>query len=108
MNAEISREPIFTPGAHSHNAGRQRRTNQTQQTTPLGTLRRLLLMLGLCGVGYYGYTLADQYVNQSYENWTFDQQLAGGTHVSFVDYLRAKAGVAEIEKLKIPPPAEPF
>ncbi len=50
----------------------------------------LLLVLGLCGVGYYGYTLANQYVYQGYENWAFDQQIAGRRGVTFEDYVRER------------------
>jgi sortase A len=53
-------------------------------------LRVLLLVLGLCGLAYYGYTLADQYIYQSYENWAFDQQIAGRANVTFSDYLRQR------------------
>jgi sortase A len=51
-------------------------------------LRSLLLLIGLCGVGYYGYSLANQYVYQTYQNWAFDQQIAGRPAVTFLDYLR--------------------
>jgi len=52
------------------------------------------LLSGLCGIGYYGYTLADQYVYQAYENWAFDQQIAGRTDVTFADYLRERTPLA--------------
>jgi sortase A len=50
----------------------------------------VLLIAGLGGVGYYGYTLANQDVYQAYENWSFDQQIAGRSHVDFSDYLRER------------------
>jgi sortase A len=54
------------------------------------SVRLLLLILGLCGIGYYGYTVCDQYVYQSYENWAFDQAIAGRAHVTFGDYIRER------------------
>lgn len=54
----------------------------------LRRVRMLLLLLGVSALGYYGYSVADQYVYQAYENWSFDQQIAGRTNVTFADYLR--------------------
>lgn len=74
------------PGLHSHNITRRR-----VPRARFSFLRRfqiLLFILGLCALGYYGYTLADQYIYQSYENWAFDQQIAGHSGVTFADYLR--------------------
>ncbi|HLH02117.1 MAG TPA: class D sortase [Bryobacteraceae bacterium] len=68
-------------------------------------VRLILFLAGICGVGYYAYAVADEYVYQNYENWTFDQQLAGGTHVTFLDYLRAKAGLTNDGTLKVEGPA---
>lgn len=80
--------PSFAkPGFHSHNA-RRRRIQVSGKLDFLRGLRALLLILGLCGVSYYGYTLSDQFVYQSYENWAFDQQIAGRAGVTFSDYLR--------------------
>ena len=75
------------PGAHTHNA-RRRRNEELPRPGVLHRLRFLFLMIGICALGYYGYTLADQYVYQTYENWAFDQQIAGNTAVTFTDYLR--------------------
>jgi sortase A len=77
------------PGLHSHNV-RRRLSQVGRKLRFLRGLRGLLLLLGLCGVGYYGYTLADQYVYQTYENWAFDQQIAGRAGVTFSDYLRER------------------
>lgn len=63
------------PGVHSHNA--RRRANQ--ERPPAGTmrgLRVLLIILGIGALGYYGYTVAYQYLYQSYANWVFEQQIA--------------------------------
>ncbi|HEX3684532.1 MAG TPA: class D sortase [Bryobacteraceae bacterium] len=80
--------PSFAkPGLHSHNA-RRRRSQLTRKPDFLRGLRGLLLILGLCGVGYYAYALSDQYIYEAYENWAFDQQIAGRQGVTFSDYLR--------------------
>src|SRR5579875_1528393 len=80
------------PGQHSHNANRLRAPLRTRPEKA-GLLRwaqMLLLILGLCGLGYYGYTVADEYVYQSYENWAFDQAIAGHPQVTFGDYVRER------------------
>jgi len=83
-----STAPAFAkPGLHSHNTKR-RRSSGRQKAGFVHALRGLLLILGLCGVGYYGYTLSDQYIYQAYENWAFDQQIAGRPGVTFSEYLR--------------------
>jgi sortase A len=46
----------------------------------------LLLLAGFSGLGYYGFTVAKQYIDQAYENWAFDQEIAG-RHASFNDWL---------------------
>jgi sortase A len=79
--------PFVKPGLHSHNVTR-RLNRPSPRLGLLRSLRGLLLILGLCGIGYYGYTLADQYVYQAYENWAFDQQIAGHGGVTFADYMR--------------------
>jgi sortase A len=83
-----SPKTFVKPGLHSHNITRRR-----VPPARFSFLRRfqiLLLTLGLCALGYYGYTLADQYVYQSYENWAFDQQIASHSGVTFADYLRQR------------------
>lgn len=78
---------FLKPGMHSHNVNR-RLARKRGKPGFLRGLRGLLLILGLCGVGYYGYALGDQYVYQAYENWAFDQQIAGRHGVTFSDYIR--------------------
>lgn len=80
-------KPFVKPGLHSHNVTR-RRPSRNRRFAALTRLRTILLVLGLLALGYYGYTLADQYIYQSYENWAFDQQIAGHSGVTFADYLR--------------------
>lgn len=77
------------PGQHSHN---QRRRGRGIGSRPfiLRAALALLIVLGLGGVGYYAYTLGDQYIYQAYENWAFDRQIAGRPGVTFADYLRER------------------
>jgi sortase A len=77
------------PGLHSHN---QRRRVRGAKSRPLifKLALAVLIVLGLGGVGYYAYTLGDQYLYQAYQNWAFDQQIAGRPGVTFTDYLRER------------------
>lgn len=74
------------PGIHSYNAARR---FDAPIGRPFNGFRMLLLVIGLACLGYYGYTIANQQIYQVYENWAFDQQIAGRT-VTFSDYVRAK------------------
>lgn len=60
-----------------------------QKSGALLRLRTVLLILGLCGIGYYWYSASNEYIYQAYENWAFDQQIAG-RKVAFADYIREK------------------
>lgn len=85
----VHEERVAEPGVHSHN--RARRTPPPPPPSEAGWLRRFritLFLLGVAATGYYAYTLADEYVYQAYENWAFDQQIAGRSSVSFGEYLR--------------------
>src|SRR5437763_12892926 len=85
----VRRDPspyYVKPGIHSHNA--KRRLASTSKA--LRDIRALLLLLGLSGVGYYAYATSDAYVYQAYQNWAFDQQIAGRRGVTFADYLRER------------------
>jgi sortase A len=44
----------------------------------------------VAALGYYGYTLGDQYVYEAYQNWAFDQAIAGHQGVTFADFLRER------------------
>lgn len=74
------------PGLHSHNLRRRKQVGG--RPDPVHRVRAVLLLLGLCLIGYYGYSLSDEYVYQAYENWAFDQQIAGRGGVTFADYVR--------------------
>ncbi|HEY1945523.1 MAG TPA: class D sortase [Bryobacteraceae bacterium] len=62
-----------------------------------------MLIVGLTGIGYYAYTLSDQFIYQKFENWAFDQQIAGRTGVTFAEYVREKTpfGFLVGEKAKV-------
>jgi sortase A len=94
------------PGIHSYNLERRLRPGGREaghrQNRGLVWMRRLLLLLGLAGIGYYGYSVAEEYVYQSYANWAFDEEIAGHT-VTFWDYLRQIAGLSRT--LPVEPPA---
>jgi sortase A len=94
------------PGLHSHN---QRRRVRGAGSRPL-LLRvalGLLIVLGLGGVGYYGYTLGDRYLYQAYENWAFDQQIAGRPGVTFADYLRERTPLGFVMANRATPAPNP-
>jgi sortase A len=79
----------FGPGFHSHNA--KRRTLRVRSSIPLRRILQIFLAtVGLAALGYYGYTLVDQFVYQKYENWAFDQQISGRAGVTFGSYVREK------------------
>ena len=85
----LIRGVVAKPGMHSHNQWRAvAETNSRPRTLLLA--RTILLILGLGGISYYGYTLANQYIYQDYENWAFDQQIAGHGPITFADYLRQR------------------
>lgn len=83
---DLSATPL-KPGLHSYNARRK-----SQPKPKPGMVTKLRVLLFLCGVGcigFYGYTLANEHIYQVYENWAFDQQIAG-RRVTFVDWLRER------------------
>jgi sortase A len=103
----------FGPGSHSHNV--RRRTFRVRSSVSLLRFFQLFfLIVGLAGIGYYAYTLSDQFVYQKFENWAFDQQIGGRTGVTFAEYLREKTpfGFLVGEKAKVigptPLPAAPL
>jgi sortase A len=114
MRHSATVDPLLVrPGVHSHNRRRLLEADQELRPPAVRFARLLLLLAGLCGTGYYLYSLADEYVYQRYENWAFDQQIAGASHVSFLDYVKFQAGIAAppIERTsakKPEPPSQPF
>jgi len=82
-----SSDPYSRPGRHSHNRTRQRQITPPKQSSLLRPLQILLLVFGVLGLGYYGYTVSNQYIYQDYQNWVFDRHIAGEINVSFGEYL---------------------
>ena len=83
----VRRSTFTQPGLHAYATGRIAKKKLPALNRGLLTLRSVLFLLGLCGVGFYAYTLANVHVYQAYQNWAFDQQIAG-KRVNFADYLR--------------------
>ena len=77
------------PGIHSHNMRRQQQA-LARPVRAIYRVRLLLILIGVAALGYYGYTLGDQYVYEAYENWVFDQGIAGRQGVTFADFLRER------------------
>jgi sortase A len=82
------------PGEHSHNA--RRRTDQETKNSAFRWLRFMLMAVGIASGGYYSYTIADQYLHQFYENWAFDQQIAGRSNVTIRDYILEKTPLGRL------------
>ncbi len=82
----------YTPGLHSHNFARLDRELQQPQA-PFRRLKMVLMLLGVLCLCVYAYSICDQYVYQAYENWAFDQQIAGRATPTFADYLRERTPV---------------
>ena len=62
------------PGLHSRNLKRHAR--RPRAAVPFRKSKLLLLLLGMCGLGYYGYGLARESLDQAYENRVFEQQIS--------------------------------
>ena len=98
------------PGLHSHNANRRA---EKGASGVLHFIRLMLLLMGIAGVGYYGYTVSDEYVYQAYQNWAFDQEIAGRRQVTFRDYVRERTpfgfltGAASTSSVTEPPRGTP-
>ncbi len=81
---------LVRPGYHSHNASRLATREGSRPDARLHRIKRFLLVAGLICVGFYLYTLGNQYVYQAYENWAFDQEISGRTGVTFTEYVKEK------------------
>jgi sortase A len=79
---------FIKPGLHSHNVTR-RIDVQPSRNRVLRSVTAILFLFGLFGIAYYAYALSDEYVYQAYENWAFDQKIAG-RQVTFGDYVRER------------------
>lgn len=84
------------PGIHSYNLQRRLRSTgpagQTSENGGFPWVRRVLLLLGLAGIGLYGYSVAEESIYQAYANWAFEQEIAGH-EVTFWDYLGRLTGL---------------
>jgi sortase A len=98
---------FIKPGLHSHNVAR-RIDVQPSRNRVLRFVTAILFLLGLCGIAYYAYALSDEYVYQAYENWAFDQKIAG-RQVTFGDYVRERTpfGFLTGERKSTPKPRHP-
>lgn len=76
------------PGLHSHNQTRKLQPSRKAVPVTVRVAQIFLLIIGLAAIGYYGYSVANEYFYQAYENWAFDQQIAGRRGVTFTDYLK--------------------
>ncbi len=54
-------------------------------------MKHLFLWLGLGCLGYCAYTLGMERLNQSYDNWVFEQHIAGRPNADLADYLRERS-----------------
>lgn len=79
---------LLKPGLHTHNVRRGLRKTEFAHRV-LSIAQAVLFLFGVAALGYYGYSLADEHIYQVYENWAFDQEMAGH-RVTFADYLREK------------------
>jgi sortase A len=95
--------PVFTrPGLHSFNIERKRNAGARRRSQKSSFLRLLFLLAGLCGLGYYGYTLVNEYVYQAYQNWAFDEEIAGH-HVTYRDWVMQKTPLGAWTGYSAPP-----
>ncbi len=105
-------EALAEPGVHTHNGARRTTAPELPHWRSFLVLRFALFLLGLAATGYYGYTLIDDDLYQGYQNWSFDQQIAGRPSPSFGDYLRDRlpfGGLAgqPSQTVSEPRPAQP-
>lgn len=70
--------PLYTkPGLHTHNIWRKNSPGKPRRHGIVRLLQTAFLIVAFCGLAYYGYTLGNRYLYQAYENWAFDQEIAG-------------------------------
>lgn len=108
---DLSAVPV-KPGLHSYNINRRLNPPKPKHVG-MTRLRWLLFLCGLACIGFYGYSLANEHIYQAYENWAFDQEIAGRT-VTFNDWLRERTLLGnymtppESSKASVAKPAEPM
>ena len=67
-------------------------------------MRTLLLWIGITCIGYCAYTIGMERLNQSYDNWVFEQHIAGKLDTSVAEYLRKETPLGFLVKETTPPP----
>jgi sortase A len=61
-------------------------------------MRTLFLLLGLGCTGYYAHRVAMERLDQAYDNWVFEQHIAGRENVDIADYLREQTPLSFLVK----------
>jgi sortase A len=64
-------------------------------------MRTLFLWIGIGCLGYCAYTVGMERLNQSYDNWVFEQHISGKLDTSVADYLRKETPLGFLVKDKI-------
>jgi sortase A len=70
-------------------------------------MRTLLLWLGLGCLGYCAYVTGIERLNQSYDNWLFEQHIAGRQNTRVADFLRERTPLGLLVKDAAPAPTAP-
>jgi sortase A len=70
-------------------------------------MKTFLVLLGLGCIGYCAYALGIERLTQSYDNWVFEQHIAGHGDAELADYLRDKTPLGFLVKDNTPSPATP-
>jgi len=101
--ARASATPAPTkPGLHSFNLNRRVDSPRAPRKRRRPWLRAFFYLVGFAALGYYGYALAEQYVYEQYENWAFDQEMAG-RHVTPKDWVMTVTPLGEWTGYSLPP-----
>jgi sortase A len=96
---------LVKPGLHSYNIRRKMGLDPEPPRRKKSWLRLSLLLVAFACFGYYGFTLSDQYVYQAYENWAFDQEIAGRPSTAR-DWLMQTTPLGEWTGYKVPQAAK--
>jgi sortase A len=96
---------FYQPGIHSYNLERKLHLARPARNRGLAWTRKIFLLLGLAGIAFYGYSVAEESVYQAYANWAFDQEIAGNT-ATFWDYVRSLAGLKSVSVARSTTPSE--
>lgn len=94
--------PPTKPGLHSFNLNRRMAPPPRRRKRRTPWLRSLFYLAGFAALGYYGYTLGEQYVYERYGNWAFDQEMAG-RQVTPKDWLMSITPLGEWIGYSLPP-----